>query len=442
MLYRYSPLFRRRLINEVSFVARRYKLTHVANKALKYLDNTIKRSLEVKKYRIEFRAGATIEVPISTVSAAVGSDFTKKGFALIVPGNFASTLDDMNQEFFRRIWMNSIAMMAGRFRDLRLATYSDAQHEHDANSNVEIQATELLQGYYDTLRLNLMLDGFATVDFPFDWRKDVDNNVVAIELKNLIWRLGQKTPVHIVTHSLGSHVARRALQLLKDDTSEDYVKGIVKHLVLLGPANYGTLIAALGLAVATDQIPFVDVMLANVPTPPYVQSVMKSFTALYQVLPWDPGLLPSLSDPAHDVRSPGFWGSMIDKSRLQRALPAGQPAWAAGIDTAFFKDSTTVIMGDAGPRSTAGGVWFENGELTIDHYYDLPGDRWVPHVCSVLKEGTATYVARGVHHLNLPVDGCVIDSVVSIFNTGTADGCLDPYRPSVRKRHKHRAAQK
>ena len=191
MLYRYSPLFRRRLINEVSFVARRYKLTHVANKALKYLDNTIKRSLEVKKYRIEFRAGATIEVPISTVSAAVGSDFTKKGFALIVPGNFASTLDDMNQEFFRRIWMNSIAMMAGRFRDLRLATYSDAQHEHDANSNVEIQATELLQGYYDTLRLNLMLDGFATVDFPFDWRKDVDNNVVAIELKNLIWRLGQ-----------------------------------------------------------------------------------------------------------------------------------------------------------------------------------------------------------------------------------------------------------
>ena len=438
--YVYSQEFRQTLEREVRILARRYKLTRFANGAMKYLDDTMRTWAEVEEYRIEVGTAPTIEIPISAMSEAAGTAFTSKGFAVIVPGNFASTLDNQKGAFFNRIWMNPAALAVGQFRKLRLARYNGPDQEQDASSKVLIQATDLLNGYYATLRRNLRQNGFATVDFPFDWRKDIDNDVVALKLKALIQRLGGLAPVHIVTHSLGSHVARRAIQLLKDATSENDVKGMVKHLVLLGPANYGTLIAPLGLAAAIHQIPFVDVILAAVPTPAYLQGVMKSFTALYQVMPWDPSILPSLCDPGHDVRSPGFWGGIIDRRRLERALPAGKPAWAAGICTAFFKDSTTVIMGDAGPRLTAGGVVLNDGSMTIDHDYDLPGDRWVPHVCSILKEGTATYIARGVHHLGLPVDGCVIDSVINIFDDLTPDGCLEPYRPRVARHAKRQAA--
>jgi pimeloyl-ACP methyl ester carboxylesterase len=425
--YLYSREFRRRLESEVRRFARRYKLTRLADRALKYLDDTARGGAEAEEYRVEVGATLSVELPISALSEAAASAFTRKGFAVIVPGNFGSTLDNKKGVFYKRIWMNSAALMARQFRKLRLAQYNGPDQEHDASSKVLIEATELLHGYYDILRRRLKRDGFATVDFPYDWRKDIDNDVVALKLKALIRKLGGHAPVHIVTHSLGSHVARRALQLLKDDTSEGYVKGIVKHLVLLGPANYGTLIAALGLAAAIDEIPFADVVLGGVPTPPYLQKVMKSFTALYQVLPWDPAIITSLSDPGHNVCSPGFWGRMIDGRRLERALPAGKPAWAAGICTAFLKGCTTVVLGDAGKRSTAGGVVLKNGVMTIDHACDLPGDRWVPHVCSILKEGTATYIAPRIHHLGLPLSGCVIDGVIDIFNDKAPGGCLKPY---------------
>jgi hypothetical protein len=185
----------------------------------------------------------------------------------------------------------------------------------------------------------------------------------------------------------------------------------VKGLALLGPATYGTLAGALGLCAATQQLPFFSLF----PSPPaYVQSILKTFTSLYQVLPWDSSKLPSLDDPDHNIKSVGFWRGLIDPELLMASIPPGGIPWAATIDTTFYTPNITVIIGDA--AQTAGGVIFRATGLTVDPSYNVPGDGFVPRACSLMADRPVTYIASETDHLHLPLSAAVISTVVDIFS--------------------------
>jgi hypothetical protein len=314
-----------------------------------------------------------------------------KGTVIVIPGNFASSLDS--------IWINPIALALGRFANLALPDSGD------------IEATGLLPGYYSLLQNALCSSGFDVRPFPYDWRQDVDK--ITPILQDLI--VNTEPPIYLIAHSFGAHIARRAIQNLAIQHSPEWVLSNIQSLILMGPANYGTFAAALGLAGATGQLPLFDIL---PPSPPYVQRTLATFPALYQVLPWDPSKLPSLNDTDHNLRSAGFWRGKIDTDLLYAAIPPGEPAWAARIDTAFFRDHVTIILGDA--VKTAGGVTIRTlgGKLamTVDPQYNMEGDGYVPRVCSLLDERPVAYLASGIGHIHLPIASDVIDAIVDIFN--------------------------
>jgi len=330
-----------------------------------------------------------------------------KGTALLVPGNFGSALADVGgTPAIRPIWLNPLALLAGRFVDLSLPP----------PAGVTITATGFIPVYCSLLENALRSAGYVVVPFSYDWRQNIDD--LAPLLGQTI--VASKPPVYLVTHSLGSLVARRALQQLATQRTPEWVLSNVGALVMLGPCTSGTLSAALGLAGATNQLPGFNTL----PTPPpYVQKTLATFTSLYQALPFDSSKLPSLDDPDHNVRTAGFWGSQrIDVNKLLAAIPPGGPSWAATIDTAFMAQKSAIILGDA--PQTAGGVRFQGNEMIVDSY--VPGDGFMAHNCSTLAERPATYLASGVSHLHLTLAKVVIQAVIAIFQ-GTIPRTVTPY---------------
>ena len=168
------------------------------------------------------------------------------------------------------------------------------------------------------------------------------------------------------------------------------------------------------------------------PPSKYVQPTTKTWTSLYQLLPWDCNLLPSLKLADHDVRTSAFWRGKIDPDRLSFALPPGGPAWASTVDTRFLDDRTSVVLGYTTQCATAGGVFWKqmDGKYVLKSDPDFghyPGDGFMLHRCSVL-ENTQAYVACGIDHMRLPLSGDVIQGVVDLLHE-TTPTTLAAYRP-------------
>ena len=341
-------------------------------------------------------------------------DKVRVDIVVIVPGNLGSTLCDIGGAppvDPGCIWLNPAALLKGRFRDLALAPYDGT--ENDADRQVCIRATGAVQGLFDMMQRHLTWNNIPSVVFPYDWRKEIDGlpTSPAIQLKELIGSLGdQGYRVHIVTHSLGGTVARRALHLLRCDSSEEAVRQIVGNLILLGPANYGTFVGALALAGALDQLPLFKFFPEIGPDK---QAVLKTFTALYQILPWDADRFPSLG--TYDLRAFDFWQGLIERPRFDRAFFSPGPTWAARINTQFLNDRTTVIVGYHPLCKTAGGVTFNwQKRMVAAEDFPIVGDGWVPHISSIL-ENTQAYIANGVDHLRLPMAPRVVRAVVRLL---------------------------
>jgi Lecithin:cholesterol acyltransferase len=140
--------------------------------------------------------------------------------------------------------------------NLQLAPYEGS--EQDAEPGVQIEPAGAFRCLYHSLNVRLKASGFASRVHPYDWRKSVDHESSAKCLMQLILSLNRDSnrPVNFVAHSLGSVVARQAVQWLCEKHGVQAAKGILGCLVLLGPAVNGTFAAALGLAAACQELPF------------------------------------------------------------------------------------------------------------------------------------------------------------------------------------------
>jgi pimeloyl-ACP methyl ester carboxylesterase len=307
------------------------------------------------------------------------------------------------------IWINGLALLTRRFRHLQLARYAGPDQELDLlYPKVQVSAFTALPYLYDRLAKALWNDGWAPLVCPYDWRKDIEHTTVGHRLKDLIQAIGSAVkPVHIVTHSQGALVARWALWKLACELGPGAARSLVGKIILLGPATYGSFVVALAVAGSLDQIPVCKLF----PRPGlWVQSAVASFTAFYQLMPWNPALTPSLLQEDSDVRDPDFWTALspaeIDCDRLARSFPGGgKPCWSEAVDTTRFNDRITVVLGSHRSPTTAAAVRIQRGRLEVTKV--KRGDGWVPDELAIIP-GTQTRRVRGVGHILLPTDGRVI----------------------------------
>jgi hypothetical protein len=148
-------------------------------------------------------------------------------------------------------------------------------------------------------------------------------------------------------------------------------------------------------------------------------------------MPFDTVRLPSLSDPAHAIGTAEFWrGRMpIDETRLAKFF-----AWAKAIDTTFFDDRTTVILGDNHGAKTPAAVGFAaTGHLVVTESFD--GDGTVPH-CNAVLPGVPTFLAADTEHSMLPTFRAVIDAVADVFADRTPSLPPMPSDPSAPEYHR------
>lgn len=323
---------------------------------------------------------------------------------VIVPGLMGSSLSDTRRRGRGLVWVNPMAVLSDRLGTLKLAPYDGL--EEDDDRSVRIEASGPLPLLYDLLRLALEVRRYATEFFAFDWRRDLE--IASQALAKRLRQLGQGSkPIHMVAHSQGALVARRALQILGPEEA----RRLVRHLVLLGPANFGSFSAVLALAGGGSMLGILR-RLAVEPARGF-GDVLSTMSGLYQLVPWDASRAPWLGEV--DLSLPEVWGpsSRVDSLRLRRFL-----GWGRGLDTTFFDDRTAVILGEQ--ASTAGGAVLNDPTPVDSASHAMPGDGTVPHALSVLA-GVRTFLASGVEHSMLGSSRRVIEATCAVLAGGSVE---------------------
>jgi hypothetical protein len=148
---------------------------------------------------------------------------------LIVPGFMGSALKDVSGPH-GLIWIDPrLFLDEAQIAALRLAEFQRGKPDQDIEAGVRIDSPGAVPAIYDVLWADLNFRLYDAQIFPFDWRKDIERSalLLADRIRN---RLGRPPrPLHVIAHSQGTLVARRAIQML----GADQARKLVNHLVLL-----------------------------------------------------------------------------------------------------------------------------------------------------------------------------------------------------------------
>jgi len=317
---------------------------------------------------------------------------------IVVPGFMGSNLRDVAGPF-GLIWIDPGLVINGdQLSALRFDAFLPDGTDRDATPDVRIESRGSIPAIYDLLTLDLEIRRYDVQVFPFDWRKDIQRSAELLA-DRIRGRLGRKSrPLHLIAHSQGTLVARRAIQLLGPDQG----RRLVNNLVLLGPATFGTFSAAFALAGTHSSI--MEIQKYGVDLPADFEQTLQSFTGLYQLLPWDPNRFANGFDPTV-MKDTAFWQRGADEDRLNYGF-----GWGGQIDTTFFDDRTTIILGD---RPTTGAAVFD-GDRLVASGEDVSGDGTVPDLCAMLP-GVRTFRAAGADHMTLPMYRSVLSAIRAIL---------------------------
>ena len=341
---------------------------------------------------------------------------------VLVPGFLASQLEDVAGDK-GLIWIDPrLALDTDQLLDLKLAATNDDDDPRAADPAVSVRPRGAIPILYAGLRAALEFSRYHVIEFGFDWRKHVDAS--AGVLMDLIRNRATDRPLHLVAHSQGSLVARRALQLLGPEQG----RRLVNSLVLLGPATAGSFSAAFGIAGTHEMLD--TVRRFGVTPPDGFDKVLQSLSGIYQLLPWRtepvngtaadkaiewvrthcPATRPV--DPAVEwFRGPQTWRTGVDAGRLD-----GLFGWGSRIDATYLNDRTTIILGDS-PTTAGGAMWVPDAQragrfrLVPDPAFDTPGDGTVPDSMARIEGVSRVFKAKGADHMTLPATWSVIMAV-------------------------------
>lgn len=335
---------------------------------------------------------------------------------IILPGILGSELIDVRGRD-GVIWIDP-KLVAGavlgtaKLNHLKLAPYKRGAPDADAVDGLSIQPNGAIPVIYGALKYDLEVRRYSVQIFGYDWRKHLDQSaaILAGIIRDRATR--RFRPLHIIGHSLGTVVARRALQLVGADLG----RKLVNNLVLIGPATAGSLSAAFALAGNNSLVE--SVRRFGIKTPDGFNATMQSMTGLYQLLPWrtEPVDRAATIDPAiawlkanlDKLKAADFWKAGIEKDRLDDFL-----GWSRTVDAGFLNDRTTLILGD---RPTVGGVMYnKDGALVEDPAFTTSGDGTVPDSMARVEGVTRIFRAKGAEHMMLPATLSVLAAVRDVL---------------------------
>lgn len=296
-------------------------------------------------------------------------------------------------------------------QDLRLAEYAPGQADRPFDTTVQIREDGAVPFLYAGLKYYLESGRCEVRTAGFDWRKDID------ESAELLMRTIQsfasefpRRPLYLIAHSQGSLVARRALQRL----GKERARQLVNRLILIGPASYGTFSAVAALAGNHEMI--AELAHYGLDWPANTDDVMQSMAALYQLMPWKEGTVDMTEDAIRQMGDPNTW-KKCDKARMSKFFK-----WGESLDTAFFNDRTSIILGDV--ADTPNGVDFVDGVPVCRG--KVQGDGTVPDGCAIIHGVTDVVRAASASHMTLPLNHGVMQAVWRVIEANVTVRAIRP----------------
>jgi pimeloyl-ACP methyl ester carboxylesterase len=345
-----------------------------------------------------------------------------RGNVVVLPGSMGSALTATDRSGAAApVWLDVLALMAGRLDRLRLA--EDGRQEHDPADDV--RATGILTRYYAELLLSLSA-GWTVRAFWFDWRKDLD--IAADELSTQLheW-FDDDAPVHLVAHSLGGLVARSFIQRYPQRwaalATADPSLGLGGRLIMLGTPNHGSFSVLRSLVGAEDivrKLALVDGVHAR----SELLTTLASFVGFYQMLP-SPRLLPAM-DKLYQADTYGPLNipqRHLDRAREHHDLLADVVDVSRMVYVAGYNQPTYDNIADLGRLS-------DDGAYTATSL----GDGRVPHQLGRLEaNGVAVptfYIEES--HGNLSTNHTVLGALDELLWHGTTEALPSSIPVAVR----------
>ncbi|HEY6908186.1 MAG TPA: CHAT domain-containing protein [Myxococcales bacterium] len=301
---------------------------------------------------------------------------------LILPGIMGSTLERRGRLFSDVLWINPLAILAGRLTELAL----DGRPAAVGPRGVVLLA-------YLKLKLRLKISGFDADFFPYDWRRSLKD--AGKSLADAI-RDDDAGEVSLVAHSMGGLVARAALAAAGKK---------VRRLVMLGTPNYGSFAPAQVIRGTYDVVQKLALADQVHDAARLCELVFNTFPGLYEMLPAPEkfsGI--DLYDPAAWPKAgPGPRANLLSgvKAVVDELAPADERFYlVAGVN-----------------QDTVVGLHVKDAEFCYDVSPD--GDGTVPLSFARLAgipEAQTYYVEEG--HGSLPNNGRVESAVIDLLASG------------------------
>lgn len=335
---------------------------------------------------------------------------------IIVPGICGSSLWRLGGSFdaaINRIWLNTFALVVGRWRWLQLAPDGVSP----VAGNPALSAQTILWDFYSPLVTQLVERGWDVDALPYDWR--TSGGYAGEALTSKILKIYQGIPINLVCHSLGGLVARIACARLA--ASGDLAK--VGRIVSLGTPHWGSWEAGGGLSCRDWPTSALAGLLAGlgVLNPlgldfTLLQNVACSWPSMYQLLPSPlaPGMTLETALALYDEETWQQKGVPVDAGWMANAfngwqslpaLPSGVP-WLSvggdGVETANGPDPSGICPTPSlCPHTNA-------------------GDGTVP--LAYARYGTEPFTTLPLSHDLLAQDGRAVEVVDTWLRGGTPAG--------------------
>lgn len=312
---------------------------------------------------------------------------------LVLPGIMGSDLDDTSGGH-GRIWIDPFGILLGQLGLLRLAPNG----ADDAEPSVHIEATGVVDLYYDEIKKKLKKKGFDARQYAFDWRRDIAD-LAARLADDITQQIPADRPLSVVAHSMGGLVSRTLF------ASHPQVAARVNRLIMLGTPNFGSFSPAQVFSGDDTMVRIVSGL-----------DLVNSGEDLIATFASFPGLVAMLPDPAK-VPQPNFlalgtWPqNLFPPTALQRA----RALQLRRHEDLASRSRYTLIAG-MGRDTVASATMVARGEFKFS---DGDGDGTVPLDLCLLPNVGQTYFTDAKHG-SMPTDNDVIRAVVDILTRGEA----------------------
>ncbi len=198
---------------------------------------------------------------------------------VLLPGIMGSLLQSV-EGLVELLWVNPLVFTRGLINLLELAD----DGETDANPRVKIVATglEMMSYAKATLMLRKQANPFL---FPYDWRRDIRTAAGLLHQALNRWAASNGyRRFTLVSHSMGGLVSRTYLALFPEEAER-----LVERVILLGSPAYGIVNAVQNLTTGNDLMQLAHKLNDD----NQGDRLVRSITALYQLLPPPPDLFPA-----------------------------------------------------------------------------------------------------------------------------------------------------